>query len=60
MKYFHPSSIPVAVVETSLAEIEKFLAKAKESPADEVLRSAFGFAYELKNILVCGKTDDKP
>ena len=64
-RYFHPSSIPAAVVEKSLAEIEDFLATAAACAGDEergrlLTGKARAVAYELKNILVCGKTDNLP
>ena len=61
IKYFHPSSIPADVVEKSLVEIEKFFAEYEKSTDEEqnrFTRYAFGFACELKNMLVCGKTDN--
>jgi hypothetical protein len=59
MKYFHPSSIPVEVVEVSLAEIEAFVTNSNPT-LEDFFQAAFKFAYELKNILVCGTVKDNP
>ena len=63
--HFHPSSIPSEVVEKSLTEIEEWFETAKGCTNNEergryLYGRAYAMACELKNILVCGVTNNEP
>ena len=57
-KYFHPGAVPSEVIERSLQEIDEFLTNFERYKDDAVKLGQYAhrFAYELKNMLVAGKT----